>query len=627
MARIAGICGAISATEAAGYLDSMLRLVGRQPAASATSTNAALASTEASCGFYDNGRLCVALDGQIYNQAEFPPPHGSADAGADGDAARIAASFDRHGLTTTLERLNGDFAFALHDRQDRVTWLARDRFGIKPLYWSELGGHLAFASRSRSLFALPWVQPEPRREWVALFAVANYRFFDNAVEHSPYQGVRQLPAGRLLRCDPTGQITQERWYQPPRDDDLDDDLDTLAERYCALLEDAVRLRLARADRPAFTLSGGMDSSSVLTTAHHLIGRKLTAFSTVYSEDDALSDYNEAAEIQDVIDTGIADWIPVRIEKPDIFTAVAELVALHDEPVATVTWMTHHLLCREVVDRGFRTLLGGLGGDEQHAGEYDYFFYHFADLERAGKIQTRDHEVGEWARHHNHPIWVKDAAAATRGVALLTDPTRAGRNRANLTALHRYRDALEPDYFDLDGFEPVVEAPFRSHLKSHSWNELMRATMPCCLRASDRNTEAHGLTDIFPFFDHRLLEFSWRVPGHFKIHDGITKRLLRRAMQGRLPDATRNRIKKTGWNAPAHIWFSGAERDRVLDLVRSRSFGERGIYRADEVERLAEEHFRIVDEGRAEENHMMLLWQVVNLELWLRDIESLKVPHA
>ncbi len=140
---------------------------------------------------------------------------------------------------------------------------------------------------------------------------------------------------------------------------------------------------------------------------------------------------------------------------------------------------------------------------------------------------------------------------------------------------------------------------------------------CCLRAEDRQTTAARLDHFDPFLDHRLIELMFRVPGRLKIQGGVTKRLLRTATRGLLPEATRTRIAKTGWNAPAHVWFTGAGAERLRGLVGSRAFRERGIYHTGEVEKLIDEHEAIVASGEARENHMMFLWQLVNLELWLQ----------
>jgi asparagine synthase (glutamine-hydrolysing) len=167
----------------------------------------------------------------------------------------------------------------------------------------------------------------------------------------------------------------------------------------------------------------------------------------------------------------------------------------------------------------------------------------------------------------------------------------------------------------------MEHPFRSYLKTRTFQDLFYETAPCCLRAEDRQSAAFGLEHFDPFFDHRLSELMFRVPGALKIRDGVTKVLLRGATRGLLPDETRERIKKTGWNAPAHVWFSGRNLSQLRDLIASREFRERGIYDVPAVLRIVEEHVELVTSAVPKENHMMFLWQLVNLELWLRSIEA------
>jgi len=169
---------------------------------------------------------------------------------------------------------------------------------------------------------------------------------------------------------------------------------------------------------------------------------------------------------------------------------------------------------------------------------------------------------------------------------------------------------------------VLDHPFSSWLKNRTFQDIFRETAPCCLRAEDRNCEAAGLGHADPFFDYRLVEFMFRVPGRMKIRDGVTKRLLREAMKGILPEETRTRIKKTGWNAPAHQWFSGGGRETLQDLIGSRRFRERGIYRVTEVERLLAEHEEIVSGALPRDNHMMFFWQLVNLNAWLDWVDAL-----
>lgn len=555
--------------------------------------------------------VCVVLDGRIYNREEL--------GGADDDASLILRLYAELGMEEMLSRLNGDFAFALHDENTGETWLARDRFGVRPLYYVEAPG-FAFASRAGALLLLPGVSRAVDKEYVALVAACHYRTFDNRSDASPYRDVHLLPAAHYLRFD--GEDLQVRRYWDMRPgEDLAGSEDELAWQYRELLLDAVRIRVASVKRPAFTLSGGMDSSSVLASAVRVTAKKQHAYSTVY--DDVT--YDESEDIQTVLDDLVETWHPVLVEAPDVLALVQEMVAMHEEPVATATWLSHYLLCRQVHDDGFEALFGGLGGDELNAGEYEYFPFHFADLLRSGDTAAFQHEVERWSSHHDHPVYQKNEGRAKELVARLTDPDRPGVCLPDRERLLRYQKALDPGFFDLRRYQPTMEHPFPSYLKNRTYQDMTRETAPCCLRAEDRHGAAFDVHNVDPFFDHRLAEFMFRVPGHMKIRDGITKRLLREAMQGVLPDETRTRIKKTGWNAPAHIWFTGPGADAVRALVRSKRFRSRGIYDVEEVERIMDEHEHIVKSGAVAENHMMFLWQLVNLEMWLRWNEEQEIP--
>jgi asparagine synthase (glutamine-hydrolysing) len=612
MSRIVGIL----ARDAAEWLGPMIVAVQQGRAAdgpvirlsSAPAAGLAAVGPRAQRSGAQVGSISVALDGAIYNRHEL--------GACASDAELVAQLYREHGFADLLPRLNGDFAIALYDSESRTLWLARDRLGVKPLYYAQDGSMFAFASRPAPLLQLPGVGTSINRRFVALFAAGHYRYFDNAPQESPYERVRQLPAGSWL-CVRDGAARIGQYWSLSEAAELEDPREALAERYRELLLSAVRMRLQTCERPAFTLSGGMDSSSVLASARHVSGVPHTAFSAVYSD----RTYDESDEIRPMLDHAVSRWHTVRVDNPDVFGLVARMVAVNDEPVATATWLSHFLLCEQVSLGGFDALFGGLGGDELNAGEYEYFFFHFADLARLGRTAELEAEIRNWAAHHDHPIYRKNRDVAFATMARCIDPSRPGHCKPDPVRLRRYFGTLQRDFYDVERFEPVMEVPFASYLKTRCYQDLTRETAPCCLRAEDRHTQAFGLENHVPFFDHRLVEFMFRVSGSLKIGDGVTKVLLRQAMRGILPEETRTRIKKTGWNAPAHIWFSGAGRAQLDDLIHSREFVERGIYDVAEVRRLVEEHEQIVRSGAQRENHMMFLWQLVNLELWLRSLAA------
>lgn len=558
-----------------------------------------------SCSHFVRDEVEVAFDGHIYSKHELGS-HGS-------DAERFANLFNRHGFEGALQSINGDFAVALWNRRLGKLWLARDRFGVRPMYYVARPGFFAFGSRPRSFFGLPGVSSQPDNTFVALFAGSHYRHFDARPDGSPYKDIVQLPAAHFLEVVPAREPSIRRYWSLEDRADYDNPEEELSSQYRELLKNAVAFRFGVAESPVFTLSGGMDSSSVIACASANTGRRLPAISTVY-EDPV---YDESNEIRSMLGTVVEPWIPVSIGTPDIIETVEQMIEAHEEPVATATWLSHYLLCREARNRGYKAVFGGLGGDELNAGEYEYFFFFFADLRASGQEERLQQEVERWISYHNHPVFRKSNAVMEDGLRRLVDLTQPGQCLPDRARMLRYREALNPEFFDLERFEPGMDRVFTSFLKNRAFQDLFRETIPCCLRAEDRNTAAFGLDHFLPFLDHRLVEFMFRVPGRLKIRAGVTKHLLRRAMRGILPEETRTRIKKTGWNAPAHVWFSGSGRTSLLDLVRSQFFRERGIYNIPFVERIVEEHERIVSTGAPVDNHMMFLWQLVNMELWLR----------
>jgi len=565
------------------------------------------------CGWHspnyaDSYPVITVMDGHIYNSEEQRPGANSSEL--------LASLYDKHGMEAALQRINGDFAVALYDTRTDVLWLARDRFGVKPLYYIETPGIFAFASRPRALLTLPGVTSKVNREFVALFAASHYRYFANTLERSPYADIAQVPPAHVL-CWKRGQLTKKVFWSLQELPDFEDEETELAERYRSLLMDAVSIRLKSAERPAFTLSGGLDSSSVLASAVKVSGKKQPAISTTYLE----KTYDESDEIQSSVVSEVSRWYSVKVDNPDVFELVEGMIQANDGPVATATWLSHYLLCEEAAKAGFGSLFGGLGGDELNAGEFEHFLFFFADLQQAAQEERLKREILGWIKHHDHPVFKKTTDLVEWSFGHLVDLSDPGKCLPDYRRLRRYASVLEPDYYDLEKFEPVMDHPFSSYLKNRTYQDLTRETLLPCLQAEDCQTKAFGLDNLLPFLDYRLTEFMFRVPGQLKYCDGVTKHLLRQAMRGVLPEETRNRVKKTGWNAPAHVWFSGKGREPLLDLVHSRAFCERGIYKVQEVLRLLDEHERIISSGLPEENHMMFLWQLVNLELWLSQLDS------
>ena len=555
------------------------------------------------------GSIQIVIDCSIFNADDFSTPQKKLP-----DAQRVLLSISKIGIVRTLKKINGRFCLAVFDTKTNILCLGRDRFGLSTLFYTCFDGLIAFSSRAKGLLGLPGVSNELDHSFLKAAAATNYRFLDTNNSLSPFRNIKQVPPGTIVRFDDKKMQTEQ--FASLTIDEIRRSNKPTREEYIHLFNKAVSKRLRVAKKPIFSLSGGLDSSSVVSMAQQITQKKQTAISTVHPN----KLYDEQEEILDVIQAGKANWNFVTITNPNIFEKLTKIYSSHDYPLPTVTWLNHLLLVEEAAKLGYTDLFTGLGGDELHAGEYDYFFYFFADLKKMGKTDLLDKEIEAWVKNHDHPIFRKSKNVARERMIELTDPLVPGRCLPDKKLLNRYKNLLSDDFQNLNDLLPNYHPTSDSYLISHSQNELLINTMPCCLRSGRENCNLFGMQEFHPFLDNELFKYMMSVPPEQKIRNGLTKAFARESYKGLIPEETRRRINKTGWNAPAHEWFSRNHRDDLNDLVRSRQFIERGIYKIDSVKQMISQHETIVLENRDMPNHMMAIWQIVSLEIWLRNLD-------
>ena len=555
-------------------------------------------------------KVSFALDGSIFNLADLSGRESIEDSEVPGILRDL---YRRYGAREMMSRLNGEFSLALHDADQNMLWLARDHVGTKPLYYAETAQGFLFSSRLQALAAQPEIPLEMNPRFVAVYAGSHYRMLDDALDQTPYLHIRSVMPGCLVCLRPGQEAQIHRHWALENKGMVDGSIEEVADHYRDLLQQAVACRIKDRSGLAFTLSGGMDSSSVLSNAVEVTGQRQEAFSVTYED----PEFNESDEIQDVRKVKVTEWHNLYLDNDvELFGTVSEMLKLHEEPMVTATWLSHHALCRQAADSGFQTLLGGLGGDELNAGEYEYFPYHFADLARQGRTDELENEIRWWVRFHDHPVFRKDRDRAFHLIQHLTDQNRPGQCLPDMERLGRYADTVRSDYFALGDLRPTMESPFDSYLLNRCYQDLTRETTSPSLRIQERFASGFGLDFLNPFLDKRLIELMFRVRGDWKVRDGHTKTILRLAMKGILPEATRTRVVKRGWNAPAHIWFNRDTLGALREGMTSKKFLETGIYDQQRVNALFDRHLDIVEKGLTEENHMMFLWQTLNLYLWI-----------
>jgi asparagine synthase (glutamine-hydrolysing) len=505
--------------------------------------------------------------------------------------------------------------FVIYNAIENKIVLIRDRIGIGQLYWAVCNGNFYFSTRPDFIAVHPDVASEFNVEYTARYAASHYRYIDAKEQDSPFEKVNRVPAGSILSAQKDVVALEHFWrikatlHQNKSEADL-------AEIYSMLLQSAVARRLAQSSNPAFLLSGGMDSSSVASCAWKHMGTGITAYSTVYSD----STYDESSEIQDMLNDRVKSWTPVALDSPNLVEVVQQMIACHGEPVCTSTWLSHFELSKKVAVVGHDVLFGGLGGDELNAGEFEYFPFFFADLQCANEHEVLNEEIARWAEYHNHPLYKKGRPEAEFMMTQYCDLNSPGKCKPNFERLLRYQDVINPQFFNLAEFVPAMPSLTDSYLTNRCYQDLILETAPCCVRSEQRHSDGLGFISTDPFLDYRVVEFMFSVPGRLKIKNGVTKHLLRSAMRGILPEETRTRVKKVGWNAPAHEWFLHGGMDAILELLPKEGVG---LYVPERVKSLIKEHREIVENKLEKENHMMFLWQTLNMLCWRKYVRELR----
>ncbi len=555
----------------------------------------------------ENGAIQLVFNGEIYNHRQLRRElvaRGHTLA-TSSDTEVIVHLYEDLG-DDVVDALRGMFAFALWDTRRRRLLIARDRVGIKPLYYWEHAGGLAFASELRALLAMPEF---PAR--VSSDAVAQYLTFGYVPEsHCIFEGVRKLSPGHRLTWEPGRALRIEPYWSPPRDERADisdgEAIDTLR----ALLRESVELHL-ESDVPlgAF-LSGGIDSSTVVAQMAQLVPGRVKTFSIGFDE----ASHNEAPHAAQVA-REIGTEHTELIVRPDADSLVDSVITGFDEPFGDSSALPTFLVS-QMAREHVTVALSGDGGDELFGG-----YTRYAEL-----LSRR--ELPGFAR-----------AALARAAALLPHGAR-GRNRLldmSRTLQGRYAatvaipadvreggvlgsalaNAVPPmDSLLSAAFSPVAG---RDLLAQMTGVDLATYLPGDILTKVDRMSMSVSLEARVPLLDHHIVEFAMTLPSRMKQRDGVGKWLLREAITGLVPPRVLSHPKH-GFGVPLARWFREDLRYRLDALLEPASRIAPYVDR-EAVARLVAEH------RAARRDHSHLLWRLIALEIWLGALAEGRLSHA
>ena len=506
-----------------------------------------------------------------------------------------------------LNDLEADLALVSFDPAKGRWRLLRD-FGQTPLYYTLFEDGFAWSFTYKGILEL-MDRPEPDEATMFDYLATHYRYIFRDPGRTFHKGVRQVPPGCCLDLDVSGNCEISNWLDLSHNPEIFRlGPDEATERLMEIIKRSVRLRAAAAAKPAFTVSSGLDSSTVASLASQHLG-PIDVFSVGY-EGPGSEEYDETAGIAELVKGKDWRWTNLIMEHPDLLAETDQLIQLTGSPVVTVTWLAYYLAARRFGD--FAEAFNGIGGDESLAGEFGHFFYFFADLKKNGDTERLRRETEAWSRLHDHPIHKKNQRVLDDFWRRNIDFDQ-GRIRVDQAVYRANWRFFNDDWLNAHGLDdPPMPCPYPNFLSSRLYQEICYETTPPTLWGLFMANQALGLTGVSPLMSTALFRLCLSLPGTVKYDNGLTKALLRRGLKGILPESLRLNIKKTGFNAPIHQWFGEPQVAKpTWELLKEGPLSKKGWLQKGAADKIFQEHMS----GQA--NHMMLLWPLLNASLFLK----------
>jgi asparagine synthase (glutamine-hydrolysing) len=559
--------------------------------------------------FNEDERVAVVLNGEIYNYREL-----RVELEARGHNFRSASDtevlphlYEEYGREM-VQHLNGMFAFALWDGSRRRLFIARDRFGEKPLYWGIFDRQLLFASEPKALLAHPAVRPE-----LNVNALRQYLSFDYVpAPLSIYEGISKLPAAHTLTLE-KGEIEVERyWRLSYQTRQPVPTVNEAADQLRDLLAESVSMRLVSDVPLGVLLSGGIDSSMVTAMAVRASAETVKTFSISFAE----ASFDESQYARRVAEFLGTDHHEERFSASVAANLVGDIGAWMDEPMSDPSLVPTYLLSR-FTRKHVTVALGGDGGDEIFAGYPMYFGHRMAraydrvpSLFKRGVVEPLVNAL---------PVKTKNLSFDYRARRFLTashyDEVARHHIWFGSFTPHDQELLLTPEVKQLSEGDIYRNARrMFAECDSHDLTECMQSLdtqlylAEDILTKVDRASMAVSLEVRAPYLDPRVAEFAAGLPSRYKLHGYTSKYILKQAAKGLVPSFVWRRGKK-GFGVPFAKWLKAELRPLARDLLSPERLRRGGLFNPEYVARLQDEH----ELGIA--NHRKLLWTLLTFELW------------
>ena len=556
--------------------------------------------------------LAIAFNGEIYNYRELQSEARAFGfrLGTESDTETILYSYERYGLAAPTH-LRGMFAYAIYDGRAGRVVLARDRFGIKPLYYTIQDGNLYFASEAKALLPfLPTIETDPD-------ALAEYLTFQYSIsDRTLFSGIHQLlPAHQMVISGDS--ITIERYWDVEYEIDYEHNQAYFQSEVRRLLDESVAIHLRSDVEVGAYVSGGVDSSLIAALASERSSSRTKAFHGRFLE---YPGYDESSYAEAAV-TGISGDLFVRdITARDFRENIRKVIYHLDFPVAGPGSFPQYMVS-ELAAQHLKVVLGGQGGDEIFGGYARYLVAYFEQCIKAAIDGTY--------RDGNFVVTIEsiipNLGLLREYKPLLQEFWKDGLfgplDQRFLRLIDRstdMKDEIHWSELDISGvygrFYDIFNS--RANVAKEAYFDSMthfefKTLLPALLQVEDRMSMAHGLESRVPILDHPLIEFAATVPADIKFPGGQLKHLLKSAFSKEIPPAILHRRDKMGFPVPLKEWFNNELSDFVREIFANMKSARRDFVDADAV--LA----NFAESGRFSRK----TWALLSLELWQQEFHD------
>jgi asparagine synthase (glutamine-hydrolysing) len=538
--------------------------------------------------------IAIVFNGEIYNYQDLwseLEKNGHKFSSNHSDTETVLHGYEQWGYDV-VKKLRGMFAFAIYDLKLKKLFIARDRLGIKPLYYTKQKGRTFFASEIKALLtALP---SNPQANTKIIYEYLLYRTHDHRPE-TFFKDVLRLPAGHYMVLNPDGEIKEmSKYWQPEINLEFSStksDQD-YANELKELFIDSVKAHLISDVPVGVTLSGGLDSTGVVSVMAKLFRdqnadlhtNNVMTFSAVYPGDpiDESKYIDIAAEFTGVERHSITPTPATFWQEIDNWIYTQEEPTISSAPYAIYSVM------REAA-KHVKVMLSGQGGDELFAGYIPYFASYLTSAQDS---------------HHYYEM----LRESLMGFDLYKNYFKQKlTSRFNHQAQLNIKSLINHSAFDSKDFTYQIDR----NLNRRLMQDLTQYSIPNVLRYEDKNAMAFSIETRVPFLDHKFVEYVLKLPIDQKIKFGWNRYIYRNAMKGIIPEEIRLRRKKIGFTTPEVRWLKG-QSAKILEIFNSREFKERGIF--DQKAVVSDYQKWVAGELPGDG---LIIWRILNTELWLR----------